>query len=174
MVADAPVLGAGDAGGALRVLYYVKGFPPCETGGPAEGAYHLVREWLRGPRVRLTLVVQTDSPAEEIRTSLGAGDRLTVVRLPYFPHPPEPTALRRAVTEAAAVAPARIAVTPLGVDVSGAPAMPPLGGVGLPRILFVGKLEEIKGPDLLFAALERLRSGGTIVEVTLVGTGSLE
>ena len=45
---------------------------------------------------------------------------------------------------------------------------------GPPRVAFVGKLEEVKGPDLLFAALELLARANRAVDVRVAGAGSLE
>src|SRR6266571_1079635 len=260
--------------GPLRILFYVKGFPPRETGGPAEVAYRLAREWLRDPLVRLTLVVQTDSEEEEIRRSLGAQERLTVLRLPYYPSARDPItlgpvvaalrsadvvhfnefpfrhlplilfakvcgipivfslhgllsqeartflgpsyplvvdgkpdsirlripsgavrlllaayrwlsgawravatpseALKRDATALESVDAARVVVIPHGVEMPSPSPSPAASHEGFTRILFVGKLEEIKGPDLLFAALERLRAEGILVDASIVGTGSLE
>jgi glycosyltransferase involved in cell wall biosynthesis len=44
---------------------------------------------------------------------------------------------------------------------------------GPPRLLFLGRFEPIKGPDLLLDAVGRL-PGGLLGEVTLAGGGSLE
>jgi glycosyltransferase involved in cell wall biosynthesis len=259
----------------IRLLLYVKGFPPCETGGPVEVAYHLVRGLLQNREIRLVLVVQTDCQEEELRKELDADENLVILRLPYFPtlrefkalrsvvrslkhadivhfnefpfrHLPlvliakirgipivfslhglvsreihtflgpayavtigdgdvpfrirmpwtgvavlsaiygllsrtwtavvSPSeALKRAATSFEKFDPERIVVIPHGTETPRVrPSSPGPGDGGFPRVLFVGKLETIKGPDLLFAALERLREAGTIVHVSIVGTGSLE
>ncbi|HYS71268.1 MAG TPA: glycosyltransferase family 4 protein [Thermoplasmata archaeon] len=258
----------------IRLTFYVKGFPPQETGGPAEVACHLVRELVRSDQVDLTLVVQTDSTEEEIHTAAGAGDRLTVIRLPYYPTLREIPALRRVARAFLAadvvhfnefpfrhmplLLVAKLRGRPIVLSLHGlisreigtflGPSYPvtiPLGGGELrippprvarralraayrwfsdtwtaivapsealkqeatsqegfdpsrfvviahgaphrsssaaeaassgaaPRVLFVGKLEAIKGPDLLFEALDHLRKDGAEIDVSVVGTGSLE
>lgn len=65
-------------------------------------------------------------------------------------------------------------VLPNGVDIPDPPPGPPEPHDGPPRILFVGKLEEVKGPDLLFGALERMAARGHALDVTVAGAGSLE
>ena len=258
----------------IRLLFYVKGSPPRETGGPTEVAHNLVRELLVSGRVDVTLAVQTDCEEQEIRSSLGTDGNLTILRLPYNPTPRELRALRpvlravrradvvhfnefpfrhlplvlatkirgipavyslhglvsqeiqtflgpeypvtmeegggsiqvrmpraaaraalgsyrsvaktwsavvapseslkRAATELEGFDPERISVIPHGVAARSLPAGPPPSHDRLPRILFVGKLETIKGPDLLLEALDRLKVEGVFVELDIVGAGSLE
>src|SRR2546426_11819874 len=54
-----------------------------------------------------------------------------------------------------------------------AAAPPPLPHKGPPRLLFVGKLEDVKGPDLLLSALDLLRRGGGWVGPAIVGGGGV-
>jgi len=68
----------------------------------------------------------------------------------------------------------RIAIIPNGVE---PPSHPPVRAGdpgGPPRLLFVGKLEDVKGPDLLVSALEILGRQGYRVDVAFAGGGSLE
>jgi D-inositol-3-phosphate glycosyltransferase len=71
--------------------------------------------------------------------------------------------------------PGRIAVVPCGVDTSlfrpgdRAEARRRLGLDGRPLVLYVGRLEPIKGLDILFDAMGSLRAGGLPVELLVVG-----
>lgn len=258
----------------IRLVLYVKGFPPRETGGPAEVAFHLASGFLRTGNVRLTLVVQSDSTEEEIRGLLGCDDNLSVLRLPYFPTsrelftlrpvvqafasadlihfnefpfrhlalvvlakargvpvvfsmhgllseeirtflgPAYPVtfregsgsirlrfpraairvllsvyrscggawnavvvpseALKRDATSSEHVSPGRIAVIPHGVEAPAATPRATTPHSGPLRILYVGKLEAVKGPDLLIDAVGRLLGAGIPVDLSVVGAGSLE
>jgi D-inositol-3-phosphate glycosyltransferase len=70
---------------------------------------------------------------------------------------------------------ARIAVVPCGVDTSlfrpgdRAEARRGLGLDGRPLVLYVGRIEPIKGLDTLFDAVAALRAGGLPVELLVVG-----
>lgn len=68
--------------------------------------------------------------------------------------------------------PSTLTVIPNGVGAL--PAAPRAPHDGPPRLLFVGKLEPVKGPDLLVAALRRLSDTGVSLDVGVVGDGSLE
>ena len=70
--------------------------------------------------------------------------------------------------------PFRARIIPNGVDLPPTTPEPPRPHQGLPRLLFVGRLEKVKGPDLLFKALEILATEGHPVELTVAGGGSLE
>lgn len=70
--------------------------------------------------------------------------------------------------------PGRIHLIPNGVDVPPQPTPPAVDRGGPVRLLFVGKLERVKGPDLLLSALERLGRQGVSVDLSLAGGGSLE
>ncbi len=70
--------------------------------------------------------------------------------------------------------PSRIRVIPHGVDLPGRPPAPAAIHGGPPRLLFVGKLERTKGPDLLLDALDVLARDGVSVDLSIVGGGSLE
>src|SRR5712692_5196815 len=259
---------------ALNLVFYVKGFPPRETGGPVEVAYRIVRELVNETSYRITLIVQTASTIEEIRSRLGSTDRLRVLPLGYYLGPQDATvfsqilaafrdadivhfnefpfrhmpylllarihqiplvfslhgrlstesrvflgdkyplrlrthrglvdfripgifvgllvhasrwfgrgwsavvvnseANRRNAVEGEGLDPARVYTIPNGVDLPIPPPNPPNRHSGLPRLLYVGKLEEVKGPDLLLAALECLTLDGRSVDLTLAGSGSLE
>lgn len=275
-IVDQPRNGKDWVGGRrlTRLVLYVRGFPPRETGGPPEVAFHLVRELVRGRGFHLTLVVQTDSTEAEIRDRVGACDGLVVLRLPYYPTPREVLDLRgvlRAFASAdiihfnefpfrhfplivlakvrgvpvvfsmhglvsrevrtflgpeypvtvqegnaslrvrlprgairallslyrsfarawsAVIVPseallrdatsmeqfpsARISVIPHGVDLPESVSRIPGSHAGPLRILFVGKLEPVKGPDLLLDAVGRLLREGIHVDLSIVGAGSME
>lgn len=258
----------------MNLVYYVKGFPPFETGGPVNVAYHLLRELLRDPATRITLLVQTDGPEEEIHRAFSNAPNLTVVRLRYYPSVQDlsiipqvaravrdadlvhfnefpfrhvifillaklrrvplvlslhglfsreidtifggtyplvllskghhvafryPSSTRRILgalhrwfakvwtalvansdvlrVQAASTEgfePQRIWVIPNAVDSPAQPPSAPDHHDGRQRLLFVGKLEEIKGPDLLFMALDRLGQRNLHVHLSVVGTGSME
>ncbi len=253
---------------------YVKGFPPRETGGPVEVASRLARELLRDPGCRLSLIVQTDSSPEEIRSVLDPRGTVDILKLPYYPSLEDlrtlgrvhdilrrsalihfnefpfrhltylglarlqgvplvfslhgrlseeapsflgasypihflggrgdfeirlpgfavsalvwvyrrtnrvwsaivvnSRATLRSATEADGIDPSRAHVIPNGVDLPNVSPEPPTPHDGPPRVVFVGKLEAVKGPDLLFDALEELAARGRALEVTLAGAGSLE
>lgn len=68
----------------------------------------------------------------------------------------------------------RMVVIPHGVDEPDSSAVPLEAHEGPIRILFVGKLDPIKGPDLLLDALERLAADQAPVDASFVGGGSLE
>jgi glycosyltransferase involved in cell wall biosynthesis len=257
----------------IHLVFYVKGFPPWETGGPATVAFHLLREYVRNPSLdRITLIVQTDASEAQIRERLGSPRSLSVVRLPYYPSLSELRSLMQAARAVrscdvvhfnefpfrhvalvllaslgsrprvfslhglltveidsifgrsypfvisaskshlrfqyprrtarsllrlyrsfsrrwtAVVAPSRavamravqeegldhtvVSVIPHGVPLP-ADAAPPEPHEGVPRLLFVGNLEPIKGPDLLLEALARLSARGVYVDAAFVGDGSL-
>ncbi len=258
----------------MNLVFYVKGFPPAEYGGPVVAAYHLIREFLKDPNLRVTLIVQTDCTEEEIHHSLGAPTDLTILRLRYYPSFHDLRTLLRVARELRKadivhfnafpfrhfvymllaklqgipivfrvggflsgetettfgpaypltvltprgrfrfrfpqvfarallglyrwVAPlwtavimnsealkqravdvenfdtSRIHIIPNGVDLPTRPPRLPVPHDGPPRLLFVGKLEKIKGPDLLFDALGLLGREESVVELSVVGTGSLK
>lgn len=258
----------------IHLVFYVKGFPSRETGGPAQVAFHLVREFLTSRNVRVTLLVQTDAREQEIRSAFATSENLAVVPLMYFPSPRElPTLIRawRAIRKADVVQfnefpfrhlalvtlaklqqvpivfslhgllsaeaenifgpayplvivlphgqlrlrfprlairmllatyrlvaplwdvsiapsealrkqaidrekfePSLVRVIPHGVDLPGEKPSLPSKHLGPIRLLYVGKLERIKGPDLLLAALEDPALRDVMVELAIVGTGSLE
>ena len=258
----------------IRVVLYVRGFPPRETGGPVEVAAHLSSGLLACDGLHLTLVVQTDSTEPEIRDALGRPHNLDVIRLPYFPTVRELSGLRRAArafasadvihfnefpfrhmplvvlakargvplvfsmhglvsreihdflgpsyplilgdgrgstrvrippvarfallsayrslsrmwtavvvpsealkrqaTSLERLAPSRISVIPHGVEALEGTKPQDARRAGPPRLLFVGKLEAVKGPDLLLEALGCLRATGIQAETSLVGAGSME
>ncbi|MDQ3945497.1 MAG: glycosyltransferase family 4 protein, partial [Actinomycetota bacterium] len=66
----------------------------------------------------------------------------------------------------------RVHVIPSGVDPGPErpPPLDPVPGAGRPRLLFVGRLVDQKGPDGLLEALARLASGASLV---MVGDGPL-
>jgi glycosyltransferase involved in cell wall biosynthesis len=68
----------------------------------------------------------------------------------------------------------RIRLIPNGVEMWSPPPSPPVAHDGPPRLLFVGKLELVKGPDLLLEALDLLARRGVHLELSLAGGGSLE
>ncbi len=68
------------------------------------------------------------------------------------------------------LAPSHIAVNPIGVDVGRDGAAKPESPAGEAIVLFVGRLYEAKGPQVLLAALERL---GTPCRAVFVGDGPL-
>lgn len=259
---------------ALDLAFYVKGFPPRETGGPVEVAHHVLRELLGDPANRVSLIVQTDSSLEDIRSLLEPRGTLEIVKLPYYPSLEDVRILRRmnrilrratvvhfnefpfrhllylflaklsgvplvfslhgrlsseaasflgaaypvrvlggrgvfelrvprlavsvlvgvyrktnrvwsavvvnsdatlrSATQTDGLDPSRAHIIPNGVDLPAAAPDPPRPHDGMPRLLFVGKLEDVKGPDLLFDALERLTDSGHAVDLTLAGRGALE
>src|SRR6266704_2137216 len=63
---------------------------------------------------------------------------------------------------------------PNGVEVCAPEPPTPTAYKDPPRLLFVGKLERVKGPDLFLAALEILDSEGWRFDVGIAGAGSLE
>lgn len=67
--------------------------------------------------------------------------------------------------------PSRVTVIPNGVGVgTGSLPAPHAGPL---RLLFVGNLEPVKGPDVFLAALRQLQDRGLGLEVGIVGDGSL-
>ena len=70
--------------------------------------------------------------------------------------------------------PAGIRLIPHGVDLPRSQPTPLPTREGPPRLLFVGKLEKVKGPDLLLDALAVLQREGRRVSLAIVGGGSLE
>lgn len=258
----------------MKMVLYFKGFPPREYGGPVVAGYHLLREFLRNPRVLVTLIVQTDCTEAEIRHSLGMPGNLNILRLRYYPSFHDirtlpqaakvirnvdlihfnsfpfrhivylllaklrgiPTALRvggllsaeadstfgpsyplavqvvgerlkvrfpsivirlllyayrrftsfwsavvmnsealkRSAVEEESFNRDQIRIIPNGVDLPTRNRTPPKPHDGPPRLLFVGKLEEIKGPDLLLTAMRLLAEEGQVIDLSIVGTGSLE
>lgn len=257
----------------VDLVFYVRGFPPWETGGPATAAYHLAQEYAKDRRLgHLTLIVQTAAAEEEIRARLGSPPSLTVIPLNYylslreigvvlraahairdsgtvhfneFPfrhlilillaslqgkarilslhgllsgevnaifggsYPfvvatarhrlkfrfPRGTArlllavyrrfasawsavvvpshaIARRAMEEDGYDPSLLVVIPHGIrepthPAAAAPHDGPL------RLLYVGNLEPVKGPDLLLDALERLQARGIALDVGIVGDGSL-
>lgn len=273
-LARGPAEEASGLHGSMRLVLYVKGFPPRETGGPVEVAFHVARELLRARNIHVTLVVQTDSTEEEVRGLLGGGDHLEILRLPYYPSARElravlplvrafasadlihfnefpfrhlplivlgkargvpvvfslhgplsqemdaflgpsypltfgegdrsvrvpmpriairalraayqsfsrawtavivpSEALKKTATSVDRVPWDRLSAIPHGVEPPAAQARVATPHSGPPRVLFVGKLEPVKGPDLLLEAVDRLVVAGIPLDVSLVGGGSLE
>jgi len=83
------------------------------------------------------------------------------------------THMARAV-EAENFNPSRMRVIPNGVEVNAVELPTPTAYKDPPRLLFVGKLERVKGPDLFLSALEILESEGMRFDVGIAGAGSLE
>src|SRR6266699_1608002 len=81
--------------------------------------------------------------------------------------------MARAV-EAEIFNPSRMRLIPNGVEVGSPESPTPTAYKDPPRLLFVGKLERVKGPDLFLAALEILDSEGWRFDVGIAGAGSLE
>lgn len=65
------------------------------------------------------------------------------------------------------VAPGKLQVLPIGVDIA---PLPPRGSAG-ETILFVGRFVEMKGLDVLAATIRLLRERGVMVPVVLIGDG---
>ena len=63
---------------------------------------------------------------------------------------------------------------PNGVEVNAGELPTPTAYKDPPRLVFVGKLERVKGPDLFLSALEILDSEGMRFDVGIAGAGSLE
>ena len=83
------------------------------------------------------------------------------------------THMARAV-EAENFNPSRMRLIPNGVEVCAPEPPTPTAYKDPPRLLFVGKLERVKGPDLFLSALEILDSEGMRFDVGIAGAGSLE
>lgn len=70
--------------------------------------------------------------------------------------------------------PTRIWIIPNGIDARIPPPSLPAPQDRRIRVLFVGKLEKVKGPDLLLSALDALKDGGVEVDLSIAGSGSME
>jgi glycosyltransferase involved in cell wall biosynthesis len=69
--------------------------------------------------------------------------------------------------------PARVVVAPQSVDLDVFRPLPAVARPSRPLILFVGRLERWKGPDVLIEALGLLKSSGVPFVAELIGSGSL-
>jgi glycosyltransferase involved in cell wall biosynthesis len=99
-------------------------------------------------------------PRESLRSVLG--DARAVVTISEH---------NRDLLEQLGLPPARLHVVRQGIPVPRGPGYLGRGGNGRLRILFVGRLVDKKGGDLLVRALVELGRGGVDAEVTMVGDG---